>query len=261
MKENKISILVTNYNKSRFIKKSISRLISQNYKKFEIIIFDDHSVDNSIDILKSFKNIKLIRNKEKKKSTPALCQIHGIKKAFEKSSGEILCLMDADDYFQINKLKNINDYFKKNRSNKIVYDIPTLSKKKNFIISNYKSIKVWPNTFPTSCISVKRRYFEIFLNNLYERKFQNLEIDTRFMLFFKFYLNEYNILHKKLTIYNYDINGITANIPKFSSVWWKRRAQAFEYLKLILKKRKLNLKFNLDYYITRLLSFIINKTS
>ena len=33
---------------------------------------------------------------------------------------------------------------------------------RNFKISNNKSIKIWPTAFPTSCISVRRKYFKFF---------------------------------------------------------------------------------------------------
>ena len=259
MIENKISILITSYNKSKYIKKNLSKLISQNYNKYEIIIFDDHSTDNSIEIIKNFKKVKLIKNDKKKKKTPALCQIEGVKRAFEISKGNILCFLDADDYFKNNKLKNINNYFIKNKSKKVVYDMPLSLNNRNFKISKNKSLKIWPTAFPTSCISVRSKYFKSFLKYLYEKKFQYLEIDTRIMLFFKFYFQEYNVLNKTLTIYNFDINGIMANIPRFSKLWWIRRNQAFEYLKLILKKKKINFKFSFDYLITLAISNFMKK--
>ena len=167
MIENKISILITSFNKSKYIKKNLSKLISQNYKKYEIIIFDDHSTDNSVEIIKNFKKVKLIRNKKKKKNTPALCQIEGIKRAFKMSTGNILCFLDADDFFKINKLKNINNYFFRNKSKKIVYDMPLFQIK--ILKFHYNPIKIWPNTFPTSCISVRTKYFKFFLSYLFEK--------------------------------------------------------------------------------------------
>ena len=60
-----ISVLITNYNKSKFIKRSLKSVISNRYKNYEIILFDDASTDNSLKILKQFKDIKLITNKKK----------------------------------------------------------------------------------------------------------------------------------------------------------------------------------------------------
>ena len=61
-----ISILITNYNKENFLRKNLSLLTSSSFKKFEIILYDDVSTDNSIKIIKEFKNIKTIYNKKKK---------------------------------------------------------------------------------------------------------------------------------------------------------------------------------------------------
>ena len=60
-----ISILITNYNKSQFLDKTIKSLKLNNFKNYEIILFDDASTDNSLNILKKFNNVKLIKNKKK----------------------------------------------------------------------------------------------------------------------------------------------------------------------------------------------------
>ena len=57
-----ISILITNYNKSQFLDKTIKSLKLNNFKNYEIILFDDASTDNSLNILKKFNNVKLIKN-------------------------------------------------------------------------------------------------------------------------------------------------------------------------------------------------------
>ena len=90
MKYNLISILITNFNKSNFLEKSLRSIKNQNYEKYEIIIFDDASTDNSIEIIKKFKNIKLIANKKKFYTSPALNQIYGFKKSFLQSRGKLI---------------------------------------------------------------------------------------------------------------------------------------------------------------------------
>ena len=55
-----ISILIANYNNKKFIKRSINSCLSQKYKNFEILIFDDNSTDGSQSILRKF-----IKNKKK----------------------------------------------------------------------------------------------------------------------------------------------------------------------------------------------------
>ena len=106
---NFISVLITNFNKSKYLKKSLGSLKNQNYKNYEIIFFDDGSTDKSIEIVKQYKNIRLIKN-FKKKSSSALNQINGLQKAFEKSKGNIVCLMDSDDFFLKNKLMHVSNF-------------------------------------------------------------------------------------------------------------------------------------------------------
>ena len=59
MTNNFISILITNYNKSKFLKKNILSVVNQEYGNYEIIMFDDNSNDNSLEIIKKFKKNKI----------------------------------------------------------------------------------------------------------------------------------------------------------------------------------------------------------
>ena len=59
------SILITNYNKEKFLKKTINSCLKQNYKNKEIIFFDDKSNDNSLKIVQKYKKVFLIKNKKK----------------------------------------------------------------------------------------------------------------------------------------------------------------------------------------------------
>ena len=61
MKNDLISILITNYNKEKFLKKCLDSVYYQNYRNYEIILFDDCSDDKSLEIIKKYKKIKLIK--------------------------------------------------------------------------------------------------------------------------------------------------------------------------------------------------------
>ena len=55
------SILISNYNKEKYLKECLSSCINQDYTDFEILIGDNGSQDKSIEIINSFENIKLFR--------------------------------------------------------------------------------------------------------------------------------------------------------------------------------------------------------
>lgn len=258
MKKKLISVLITNYNKEKFIDRCLKSVIKQNFKNFEIVVFDDCSNDNSLRIIKKYRNIKLIKNKIRSKQSNQLNQINGIIEAFKKSSGEIICLLDSDDFFTKNKLKIIYKYFMNNKKN-CVYNFPKTQKSQFNFKYKRESNRIWPTIFPTSCLSFTKKSFKIFLNNVINGKFPNLEIDARLIIFYNSFFNEYNKIPDKLTIYNFDPYGITAKINRFSLKWWLRRYEAFQYLKIILEKKNSKFVMSLDYLITSFIVLLIKK--
>ena len=78
MKKNLVSILITNFNKSKYLQKAINSCLIQDFKDKEVLVFDDCSTDNSLKILKKFKNITVVKNKIKKFKSSPLNQIHGV---------------------------------------------------------------------------------------------------------------------------------------------------------------------------------------
>ena len=259
MKKNFISILITNFNKEKFLNNSLKSVLNQTFSNYEIIIFDDASTDNSVEIIKRYKKVKLILNKSKKKVSAPLNQINGIINCFKKSKGNIICFLDGDDFFKKKKLFEIDNFFRNNEKLNCVFDFP-ITKSTNFSFKKKKkNISIWPTIFPTSCISVRKNFFKKFLYNIHKTNFPNLEVDARLIIFSKFFMNEYNVLYKKLTYYNYDEYGITSKIYKFTSKWWLRRSQAFSYLKVIMKKKRKLFVYSFDYYLTNLITIIIRK--
>ena len=55
-----ISIILPVYNGSRFIKLTIESILNQNYNNFELIIINDGSTDNSLEIIKTFVSSKIL---------------------------------------------------------------------------------------------------------------------------------------------------------------------------------------------------------
>lgn len=247
-----ISVIITNYNKEKFLLKNLNSLKKSVFKNFEIILFDDVSTDNSLNIVKKFKSIKLLQNKKKKFKTPALNQINGILESLKHAKGEIICFLDSDDFFSKYKLNLIYKFFKKNKNFKSVYNFPRADKKK-FIFKEKSNKNIWPTIFPTSCISIRKDIFKKIIKHLKPNYLTNLEIDARLIIFMKFYFDEYNIIKRKLTHYTHDDEGITSGIKKYSKKWWLRRKEAYEYLKYVLYLKKKKLPWSLDRLFTEII--------
>ena len=127
MKQNKtlVSILIINYNNAKYLKKAVQSCLQQTYNNIEILIFDDKSKDNSASVLRKFsknKKIKIYFNLRTKKSIAAFDARNGYYYLFNKSKGDIICLLDSDDFFHKKKILEIVNFFDKNKK-KIFYKI------------------------------------------------------------------------------------------------------------------------------------------
>ena len=89
-----VSVIITLYNKENSIKRTILSVLEQTYKDLEIIVVNDCSTDNSLNICNEFlPNIRIITT-DKNYGLPNARQI-GIKHA----KGNFITFIDADDYF------------------------------------------------------------------------------------------------------------------------------------------------------------------
>ena len=258
MKNNFISILITNYNKGHFLKETINSCLNQNFDNKEILVFDDCSTDDSLKILNEFKKIKVIKNKKKKFISAPLNQIYGLRELFRRSKGNIIFLLDGDDVFRKNKLSEINKIFKKNKKIHFIQDTPLISFNKKRMLLKKKGhfFSIWPSFFPTSCIAFKRSFFLKFLKVLKKEQFPNLEIDARLSIY-AYLKNQLFFSKKCLTIYNYDKIGISSKYKKFGKFWWKKRNEAFKYMKFLFKKFNIRFLPGPDYYLTKIINFFI----
>ena len=252
-----ISILISNYNKERFIKNSVKSAINQKYNNFEVVLFDDASTDKSLLKIKNFKKIQLIKNKFKIKKHPALSQLNGIISAFKKSRGSLICLLDSDDKFSTLKLEEVNSLFTKKKIN-FLANLPYNKKKKFIIKKKNDDISIWPTIFPTSCVSIRRSAFVKFIKFAHSNKYPLLEIDARLAIFAKYILNQSYVLNKYLTFYVTDPKGISSRSPKFSKLWWLKRKQSFNYLEKVLNQNNQKFIKGIDYYLTKFVNIFIN---
>ena len=97
----KVSIIMPAYNAARFISQSIQSVIDQTYKDWELIIIDDCSTDNTLDIINQFLNdcrIKVYKNQSN--SGVSYSRNHGIKLA----KNELISFLDSDDLWLKDKL-------------------------------------------------------------------------------------------------------------------------------------------------------------
>jgi glycosyltransferase involved in cell wall biosynthesis len=256
-----VTVIIASYNNEKFIKKCLNSILNQTYKKIEIIVVDDCSTDNSIQLLKKFKKkIKLIKNK-KKDNIAGYDQMQTYYNGFLKSRGDVIFFLDSDDYYEKNKVKNVLNFFIKNKKENILFDMPIIVKNNKYILEKNKNKIIqayWPYFPSQSCISVKRNLLKKIFRSIKFKKFPDIHMDFRIAVYSKFLVGKMNILNKNLTYYRQTEGNVSSNFKFLSISWWKRRKQAHEYIIYFFKKNKIKYEKNFDYYLTHLVNFIFN---
>ena len=115
MRNPKVSVVIPVYNAALYLKKALNSLLNQTYKNIEIVLINDGSTDNSLNVIRSYQklyhNIKVVNQKN---FGPGVARNRGI----EISSGTYLMFLDADDFFEesycaeaVNLMKNSHSNF------------------------------------------------------------------------------------------------------------------------------------------------------
>lgn len=105
-----ISILLPVYNSELFIKKTIDSVLNNTHKAFELIIINDGSEDNSLDIIKSYDDPRI---KLYNKSNSGL--IETLNYGIRKCKNEIIMRIDSDDIIHSQKIEKQLFRFKKDK--------------------------------------------------------------------------------------------------------------------------------------------------
>lgn len=177
--EEKISIIMASYNYAHFIGEAIESVINQTYKNWELIIIDDASADNSLEVIEEYvkkdSRIKLLINEKN------LGLAGTIKKGIESATGNWIAFLESDDIFSQNSLEEKVKAINSNAG--IIYtdlelfgDEKSFYKYQNYIndinkyfiqldnskfVKNFKEIIPKVNPIPTfSVVMVKKELLE-----------------------------------------------------------------------------------------------------
>lgn len=93
----KVSIIMTSYNYAKYISEAIESVINQTYTDWELVIIDDASSDNSVEIIQNYlkkdNRIKLYVNKQN------LGLAESLQKGIRYSNGDWIAFLESDDKF------------------------------------------------------------------------------------------------------------------------------------------------------------------
>jgi glycosyltransferase involved in cell wall biosynthesis len=148
----KFSIVIPNYNCAPYLEDCLNSIFAQSFNDYEVIVIDDGSTDNSLDIINRY-NVQLFHSPRLR---PGGARNIGLSHA----TGEYIVFLDSDDYFFPEVLSKLNDAVKKQdviflgffneKLNKNI--IPSLSPKEEYILKDVWlacHLKCWRREFLT----------------------------------------------------------------------------------------------------------------
>ena len=93
----KISIITATYNSGKTIRDTLSSVLNQSYKNYELIIKDGGSNDNTVEICREYENI--FEGRLKVISEPDKGIYDAMNRGIDNASGDIVSILNSDDFY------------------------------------------------------------------------------------------------------------------------------------------------------------------
>lgn len=231
-----ISVIINVYNCEKYIDKCLKSVIDQTYKNLEIIIVNDGSTDNTLEIVKKYKDGR-IRIINQENMGLSLSRNVGI----DNAHGEWLFFVDADDFVTNDVIEYLYDIAKKNNV--------LLSACKTLDIYNY-DYTLYQEPEELKLLSAREMIKKIFLqldrtgtiwNKLMKKElFNDIRFEARIIndvvVIYKLYLQAETIAFGNRITYFYllrpdSISGLETE--EHSKDYYRAAKERYEYIKKI----------------------------
>ncbi|MCW3113958.1 MAG: glycosyltransferase [Segetibacter sp.] len=234
----KVSIVIATYNGEAYLKEQLESIFIQLPDNAEILISDNGSTDNTVEIIKQYKHpkIKLLVNKDKKGV------INNFEHALNSALGEVIFLCDQDDIWLPNKIQVSLKYLETYDmvvsnctivNNNLEVIIPSwfeVQKSRKGLIKNLMS-----STYMGSCMAFRRSVLKLALPFPAQVPMHDIWIGFVSELFFK------NVfIEDKLILYRRHISNSsnTGEKSKFNLISkFEFRLNILKHIPLLLKRR------------------------
>ena len=97
----KVSIIINCHNSEKYLQKTLKSVLDQTFINFEVILWDNASIDNTKNIILSFNDQRFNYHYIKNKTSIGKAR----KLAVAKARGDYICFLDSDDIFENDKIK------------------------------------------------------------------------------------------------------------------------------------------------------------
>ncbi len=131
----KVSIVTPSLNQGRFIERTILSVLEQEYPDIEYVIIDGGSTDNTLEILKRYKD-KLFYISE-----PDEGQSDAINKGLHMATGEIMAYLNSDDTYKLSAISTVAQEFLRHPDIDLIYGDCNIVDEEHCQIGIFEGIK------------------------------------------------------------------------------------------------------------------------
>ncbi|WP_337098170.1 glycosyltransferase family 2 protein [Paenibacillus sp. YIM B09110] len=117
----KVSVVLTSYNHEKYIGRSIESVLKQTYTDYELIIVDDCSTDNSLQIIESYDDERIVTIRNERN-----IRHEGFYNAIKRAKGKYLAVHHSDDVWEREKLEKQVAFLDENEKCAAVFTLVTI---------------------------------------------------------------------------------------------------------------------------------------
>jgi glycosyltransferase involved in cell wall biosynthesis len=210
-----LSIITINYNNAKGLEQTLSSLISQSYRDFELIVMDGGSKDDSTEIIKKYKSIVSFSVSERDKGI-----YDAQNKGIQKATGKYLLFLNSGDYLVNEKVLEEFAKFVEGKDHLLVYGNTKLLKENGEFHHNIiqpdplTAFYFYNNTLNHQSCFIQKKLFN---------KYGLYKLDYKICSDFEFFLNVFlhqkeAYVHMNTFVANYLLGGFSSDPMNYDAV-------------------------------------------
>ena len=242
-----ISVVIPAFDRADIIEECINSVLAQTHSELEVIVVDDHSCDNTPDVVDAISERDLhVRSCVRCDENHGACYARNLGASLAK--GEYIAFQDSDDIWKPEKLERQLAYMKKGEYDLVFCGMERINNIRNtrWFFPRYtyqesqpaKEQILYENPMSTQCIMVKKAVFEQVKFDESIRKFQDWDFAIRVADKARI-----GYLHESLVESTVQQNSISQTVSRIDSLW----VIYHKYEKLIVQNPRIDARFYMKF--------------
>ena len=243
-----ISIVITVYNRSHYLRNAIESVLNQTHHDFELVIWDDASTDNSLEIAQEYaqkdKRIRVIATKQNRGCSGA------IKAAIEATTGDYIGWVDSDDMLAPTAIEETSLILNNHPQVGLVYTNHEIMDSQGKLRGNGPRCRI-PYSKEGLLVDLMTFHFRLIRRSVYDAVGgvdDSFDYGEDYDLCLK--LSEVTeVYHIAKSLYYYRRHSGNVTNDDFINIYWSQKA-----INDALKRRSLDEDYELDTHLTAFFS-------